>query len=156
MEGVMRKQEFEENIRALLPVVSARALANFMELSEDPEVQETMGSSDFLDSLYVDLALVKRDYGVDVAAELFNYGAQYTFNPYELRGAAGLMAEGWTIDQIANHLIERGFEPPFCEYTLEEEEESEALLWLFKNGKRDLFEQALSAPSAQEPGLEMG
>lgn len=155
MEGAMQKQEFEQRIRALIPVVSDKALSNFVELSEDPEVKETMGSSDFLDSMYVDLALVKRDYGVDIAAELFNYGAQYTFNPYELRGAAGLMAEGWAIDQIADHLIERGFDPPFCEYTPEEEAESEALLWLFKSGKEALFEQALSAPPEQGPGMEM-
>src|SRR5699024_444805 len=115
-----------------------------------------MGCSTFYDSLYVDLALVKRDHGEIVATDLFNYADFYTFNPFELRGAARLIADGWEIPEIANHLIEHGGEESFCEYTPEEETESEALLWLFQNKKKDFGDLGLSDPSPQEHGMEMG
>lgn len=85
-----------------------------------------------------------------------NYADFYTFNPFELRGAARLIADGWEIPEIANHLIEHGGEEPFCEYTPEEETESEALLWLFQNKKKDFGDLGLSDPSPQEHGMEMG
>ena len=151
----MRKEEFDFRVRLLLPQVSETALEGYTQLAEDPEVEETMGRSTFYDSLYVDLALVKRDHGEAIATDLFNYAETYTFNPFELRGAARLIADGWKIPEIANHMIEHGGEEPFCEYTPEEEAESEALLWLFKSGKEALSEQALSAPPEQGPGMEM-
>ena len=134
----MQREEFERRIRSLLPRASKAALDSFSELAEEPEVQETMGSSDFYDALYVDLALVKRDHGENIAVKLFNYGEHYPFNPFELRGAARLMAGGWTPEQISGCMIEHGFEEPFCAYTPEEEAESEALLWSFQHGRENL------------------
>ena len=113
----MRKEEFDFRVRLLLPQVSETALEGYTQLAEDPEVEETMGRSTFYDSLYVDLALVKRDHGEAIATDLFNYAETYTFNPFELRGAARLIADGWKIPEIANHMIEHGGEEPFCEYT---------------------------------------
>ena len=152
----MRKEEFDFRVRLLLPQVSETALEGYTQLAEDPEVEETMGRSTFYDSLYVDLALVKRDHGEIVATDLFNYADFYTFNPFELRGAARLIADGWEIPEIATHLIEHGGEEPFCEYTPEEETESEELLWLFQNKKKDFGDLGLSDPSPQEHGMEMG
>ena len=70
--------------------------------------------------------------------------------------AARLIADGWEIPEIANHLIEHGDEGPFCEYTPEEETESEALLWLFQNKKKDFGDLGLSDPSPQEHGMKWG
>lgn len=152
----MQKKEFEQRIHELLPVVSDAALANFVELSEEPEVEEDMGQSTFFDSFYVDLALVKRDYGEEIASTLFNFGEHYPFNPFELRGAARLMAGGQPIEEIAELMREHGYEYPYCEYTPEEEAESEALLWLFKTRKEKLLGTILSDPSSQGFEQEMG
>ena len=98
----MQREEFDLRVRMLLPQASEAALESYALLAEDPEVEETMGCSTFYDSLYVDLALVKRDHGEIVATDLFNYADFYTFNPFELRGAARLIADGWEIPEIAN------------------------------------------------------
>ena len=153
----MQRAEFDFRVRILLPQASEAALESYALLAEDPEVEETMGNSTFYDSLYVDLALVKRDYGETIATGLFNYAESYIFNPFELRGAARLIADGWEIPEIANHLIEHGDEGPFCEYTPEEETESEALLWLFQNNKKtDFGDLGLPDLPPQEQGMEMG
>ena len=102
----MQREEFDLRVRMLLPQASEAALESYALLAEDPEVEETMGCSTFYDSLYVDLALVKRDHGEIVATDLFNYADFYTFNPFELRGAARLIADGWESPEIANHLSE--------------------------------------------------
>ena len=152
----MQREEFETRIHILLPQASETALECYTQLAEDPEVEETMGRSTFYGSLYVDLALVKRDHGETVATNLFNYARIYTFNTFELRGAARLITEGWEISQIANHLIEHGCEAPFCECTPEEEAESEALLWLIQNKKKDFGDLDLPDWPRQEQGMEMG
>ena len=152
----MQREEFDLRVRMLLPQASESALECCAQLAGDPEVEETMGRSTFYDSLFVDLALVKRDHGETVTTDLLNYADRYTFNPFELRGAARLIAEGWEIPQIADHLIEHGGEEPFCEYTPEEEQESEALLWLFQNRKKDFGDLGLPDLPPQEHGMEMG
>lgn len=152
----MQREEFDSRVRTLLPQVSESSLECYARLAEDPEVEGTMGRSTFYDSLYVDLALVKRDLGEIVATDLFNYADLYTFNPFELRGAARLIADGWEIPEIANHLIEHGGEEPFCEYTPEEEQESEALLWIFQNKNKDFGDLGMPDPPPQEHGMEMG
>ena len=152
----MQREEFDLRVRMLLPRISVEALESYALLAEDPEVEETMGRSTFYDSLYVDLALVKRDHGEIVATDLFNYADIYTFNPFELRGAARLITDGWEIPQIADHLIEHGVEEPFCEYTSEEKTESEALLWLFQNKNKDFGDLGMPDPHPQEHGMEMG
>ena len=152
----MQREEFDLRVRMLLPQASEAALESYALLAEDPEVEETMRCSTFYDSLYVDLALVKRDHGEAIATDLFNYAETYTFNPFELRGAARLIADGWKIPEIANHMIEHGGEEPFCEYPPEEEMESEALLWLFQNKAKTFGDLCLPDPPPQEQSMEMG
>ena len=104
----------------------------------------------------MDGVLVNLVQGEIVGTDRFNYAVCYTLNPCELRGAVRLIADGWEIPEIANQLIEHGGEESFCEYTPEEETESEALLWLFQNKKKDFGDLGLSDPSPQEHGMEMG
>ena len=136
----MQRETFERRLRELIPDISETALQNYFELVEDPEVQENMGTSGFYDTFYMELSLVKRDYGTEVARTLFDYGAHYTWNPFELRGAARRMAEGWTMGKIADRLLASWGEEDFCAYTPEEEAESQSMLWLFQNRGIDVTE----------------
>ena len=150
----MQKEEFETRIRALLPGASEAALANISQLAEDPEVEETMGQADLYDSFYIELSLVKRDHGAEIARALFDYGEQYTFDPFELRGAARHMAEGWSVQAIADLMIEQGDQQAICAYTPEEEAESQAILWLFQHGPDTIAELYLQDPP--QPEFEQG
>ena len=149
----MRKEEFAARLRALLPGASEAALDESIALAEDPETEEDMGREHFYDSLYVELWLVRRDYGEELAQTLFNCG---DFHPHELRGAARLMAEGWQAGQIAAFIEDHGWECDLCERTPAEEAESQAALWLFQHGAQGLDGLNSITPPKFGFGQEMG
>ena len=149
----MQKEEFAARLRTLLPGVTEAALDKSIALAEDPEVSGDMGSEHFFDSLYVELWLVRRDYGEGLAQTLFNCG---NFHPHELRGAARLMAEGWPAGQITAFIEDHGWECDLCERTPAEEAESQAALWLFQHGAQGLDGLNSITPPPIGFGQEMG
>ena len=53
-------------------------------------------------------------------------------NPFELRGAARLAAQGWPLEKIEAYIVENG-----CAPTQEEAAESRAVLSAFRSGHMD-------------------
>lgn len=94
--------------------------AKELDLEGEPEM-------DFYDSVYVELSLIKQRQSPEAAAALFNYGAYFIFNSFELRGAAGLLAKGWPLEQIGDYIAANGSAPTPLEY-----EESRAALRAFR------------------------
>ncbi len=123
----MKKEEFDTKILELLPGASRSALSSYMDYAHSLEEDGTEQAATFYDWFYVDASLVVRDYGVDVATALFNYGEHFTFNPFELRGAARLLNEGWALEQIEEKVLEDG-----CDATAQEVDESAKELKKFK------------------------
>ena len=69
-------------------------------------------------------------YGEEITTQLFNYGTQFTFNYFELRGAARKLTDGWSLDNIAQYTLENGGSATVEEHekfaaTLQEFQESE-------------------------------
>lgn len=149
----MQKEQFEHRIKLLLPECSPSAMEEFELLAKELEDEDFMESTHFYDSLYVELSLIKRDHGEKVATKLFNYGEKYTFSPHELRGAARYMAMGWSTDKISEYKEEHGWESPFCEYTPEEEAESQAILWLFQKGIQRIYDLDCFKVHAKEEAM---
>ena len=78
-------------------------------------------------------SLDKRSYGEEIATRLFNYGTQFTFNYFELRGSAAKLADGWSLEDIADYTLENG-----CSATSEEQEEFANALRIFQASEQKL------------------
>lgn len=128
----MQKEEFAARLRALAPGASEAAVRHFITYAEDLEQDGTELSGDFYDAFYVELSLVKRDHGEKIAETLVNHGGQFTMNPFELRGAAKLVVQGWPPEKIEAYIVENG-----CDPTPEEAAESRAVLSAFRGGRAD-------------------
>ena len=107
----MQKNEFEAMVKELLPDVTAQAMEKWTQYAQELEQDGTEKQSDLYDAAYVELQLVKEHQGEPTAASLFNYGEQFVFNYFELRGAAAKLTEGWTLEQIRDYTIENGCDP---------------------------------------------
>lgn len=142
----MQREEFETRIRALLPGASETALDHMASYAEELERETEECARDLYDAFYVELALVQRDYGAEIAGKLFDYGEHFTFNFFELRGAARLLANGWSLEQVEAYTEETG-----CDASMEEAAESRSALQAFQNGNPNFLE----VPEP-EMGSEMG
>ena len=123
----MQKELFASKIHALIPEASDEALKNWIHYAKELNEDEIEPESSFYDAVYVELSLVKLHHGDKIAAALFNYGEQFTLNPYELRGAATLLAQGKSLHEVADYAVEHG-----CYPTEEELQESKAALEAFQ------------------------
>lgn len=128
----MQRELFEQEIYALLPEVSADAMKNWMQYAKELDQDGTESEKNFYDSVYVELSLIKYHQGEKVAKKLFDYAERFTFNPFELRGAATLLCEGWSLDRIADYAVENG-----CDPTCDEFEESKAVLKVYQEDGED-------------------
>ena len=112
----MQKNEFEATVKELLPAATARAMEKWTQYAQELEQDGTEKASDLYDAAYVELRLIKKHQGESTATSLFNYGEQFVFNYFELRGAAAKLDEGWTLEQIRDYTIENGCDPTDEEY----------------------------------------
>ena len=112
----MRKNEFEAMVRELLPDVTEQAMEKWTQYARELEQDGTEKECDLYDAAYVELWLIKEHQGEPTATRLFNYGEQFVFNYFELRGAAAKLDEGWTLEQIRDYTIENGCDPTGEEY----------------------------------------
>ena len=74
-------------------------------------------------------------YGAEIAKALLDYGEHFTFNFFELRGAARLLAQGWSLEQVEAYTMENG-----CDAAPEEALESRSALQAFQNGDPNYLE----------------
>ena len=142
----MQREEFETRIRELLPEASKMALDRTVSYAEELEREAEECAESLYDAFYVELALVKRDHGAEIAKAIFDCGEHFTFNFFELRGAARLLTQGWSLEQVEAYTVENG-----CDATPEEALESRSALQAFQNGDLNFLEA-----SETEIGPEMG
>ena len=128
----MQKEQFESQVRSLLPEVTDSAMNAWTQYTQELDQEEVELQDVFFDASYVELSLIKQHQGEEVATQLFNYGEQFTFNYFELRGAAAKLLNGWSLEEISQYAIEYG-----CDPTLEEHEESRAALQTFRQNEQE-------------------
>ena len=134
----MRKEQFEKRIRSLLPEATDEAMDAWTAYAYELSQEDVEPESELYDKSYVELTLIKQHCGEQVATRLFNYGDQFTFNYFELRGAASRLVSGWTLEDIAKDAVENG-----CDATPEEYEEFVDAL------------QAFQVSDQEPPGMQM-
>ena len=134
----MQKNEFETMVKELLPNATEQAIEKWTQYEQEQEQEleqdGTEKASDLYDAAYAELRLIKEHQGEPTAASLFNYGEQFVFNYFELRGAAAKLTEGWTLEQIRDYTIENG-----CDPTDEEYRESAQALQAFRSQQEHTF-----------------
>ena len=130
----MQRNEFEAMVKELLSDVTAQAMEKLTQYAQELEQDGTEKACDLYDAAYVELRLIKEHQGEPTAASLFNYGEQFVFNYFELRGAAAKLTEGWTLEQIRDYTIENG-----CDPTDEEYRESAQALQAFHSQQEHTF-----------------
>lgn len=130
----MQKNEFEAMVKELLPDVTEQAMKKWTQYAQELEQDGTEKAGDLYDAAYVELCLIKERQGESTATSLFNYGEQFVFNYFELRGAAAKRTAGWTLEQIRDYTIENG-----CDPTDEEYRESAQALQAFRSQQEPTF-----------------
>ena len=124
----MQKYEFEAMVKELLPDVTEQAMSRWTQYAQELEQDGTEQECDLYDAAYVELRLIKEHQGETTVTSLFNYGEQFVFNYFELRGAAAKLTEGWPLDEIRQYTLENG-----CDPTEEEYRESAQALQAFRS-----------------------
>ena len=126
----MQKEQFETRIKELLPNMTEQAMDKWEDYAQYLLEEEEETSDFFYDAVYVELCLIKQHQGEQTATSLFNYGEHFVFNYFELRGAAALLTDGWTLDKIRDLVIKSD-----CDPTQEEYEESQNALRDFRKSE---------------------
>ena len=126
----MQKEQFETRIKELLPNMTEQAMDKWEDYAQYLLEEEEETSDFFYDAVYVELCLIKQHQGERTATSLFNYGEHFVFNYFELRGAAALLTDGWTLDKIRDFVIKSD-----CDPTQEEYEESQNALRDFRKSE---------------------
>lgn len=127
----MRKEQFENRIRSLLPQATAKAVTAWTAYADEIVQEGVETESDFYDKNYVELSLIKQHYGEEIPTQLFNYGEHFVLSYFDLRGAAARLATGWSLENIEKCSIKDG-----CDATQEEYEEFAAALWAFQEAEQ--------------------
>ena len=109
-------------------------MEKWTQYARELEQDGTEKECDLYDAAYVELRLIKEHQGEPTATRLFNYGEQFVFNYFELRGAAAKLTEGWTLDEIRQYTLENG-----CDPTEEEYRESAQALQVFRSQRENTF-----------------
>ena len=130
----MQRNEFETRVKELLPNVTGQAMEKWTQYAQELEQDGTEKARDLYDAAYVELRLITEHQGEPTATRLFNYGEQFVFNYFELRGAAAKLTEGWTLEHIRAYTIENG-----CDPTDEEYRESAQALQAFRSQQEHTF-----------------
>ena len=126
----MQKEQFETRIKELLPNMTEQAMDKWEDYAQYLLEEEEETSDFFYDAVYVELCLIKQHQGEQTATSLCNYGEPFVFTYFELRGAAALLTDGWTLDKIRDFVIKSD-----CDPTQEEYEESQNALRDFRKSE---------------------
>lgn len=149
----MQREEFETRIRELLPGSSEIALATVTTYAEEPDelaIELSDGAGHFYDAFYVNLALVRRDYGEDIAQSIFNHGERYLFYP---RSCA--LWQGWLRRAALWNKLWTASRPSDVWSRMPRAQSLRRFCPGFKT-EREILALPLSTPLTETCGMEMG
>ena len=112
----MQRKEFENRIKSLLPKAADNVVESWAEYATELDQDGTEAAAGFYGKKYIALLLVKQRRGEEIATQLFNFGKHFTFNYFELQGAAEKLEAGWSLDDAVEYTVENG-----CDATPEEQ-----------------------------------
>lgn len=104
----MQRKEFENRIKNLLSKAADDVVESWAAYATELDHYGTEVTADFYDKNYIAMLLVKQRHGEEIATQLFNFGKCFTFNYFELQGAAEKLEAGWSLDETVKYTVENG------------------------------------------------
>lgn len=96
----MDESAFQAQIHDLLGDVDPSATQNWLRYAKELELDGTESSNLFFREVCGELELIRHEYGQEIAAQLYNEGRSYPFNPFELRTAAEHLKGGKPMEEV--------------------------------------------------------
>lgn len=129
----MDSKQFESRIQVLLPDAYAEAMQKLISYAQELDQDGTYQAADFFDEAYAELVLINQHDGEKTARQLFDAGRFFTFNPFEMRGAARFFKAGMLADTVYQKAL-----AGFCDRTPQERLESHNMLEAIRNPRYDM------------------
>ena len=122
---MMRSPEFRHMVKGLIPSATDASITRWKEYAEEYADNNTSRAGEAFEEFYAQFALVRRKYGEDIVTKLFELPAtdDQILNPFELPGAAKMLADGMPTAEICENITYNGYSP-----TQEEADELRAML----------------------------
>ena len=96
----MTKEKFENEIDHLIETPDPEATKAWLEYSDCLEQDQICDAADFRRAVHMELVAVREKYGPAIAERLYNAGADFTFNPFEMRRAAKFLNDGKSTKEV--------------------------------------------------------
>jgi hypothetical protein len=140
----MNAIDFQNRMTGLIPGIDPKAMQNMQGYAAELDRDETHPETEFYKEMYVEFCLVKKQYGVEIARQLIDLAKTHCLNPFEVRGAANLLRDGVSLEQIGQRSIDGE-----CDPTAQEWDEFQTTLREFE--KTGQVSDTLLAAASDEP-----
>jgi hypothetical protein len=123
----MNLREFELRIQDFLPEANKAAMQKWVLFADEQKRWELEEPEGFFTNLFVELNIVAKHYGKEIALQLFDLGQSFTLNAFELRDAAKHLRNGGAESEIKKLAVD-GYFFPTAEEMQEYQNAKEAFL----------------------------
>lgn len=84
----------------LIPDHAPEAMAAWHRHANALKFHGAISSEGFYKWMYEELSVVNETHGCEITKQIFDYGRKFTFDPFEIRGAADYLSAGKTLEEI--------------------------------------------------------
>lgn len=99
-------QEFQSKMKELLPGASEKAIKQLISYAEELDGEKTYPQGAFFSESYVNYNLAVCQHGADIIGSVLKVCEEFCLNPWEIRDAASLMANGASQGDIVQKSVE--------------------------------------------------
>jgi len=100
------KEMFEKKMQTLLQNPDPAATKAWLAYANDLEQDGICDAEDFFRVVHRELVSIQKEFGQEIVERLYNGGKEFTFNPFELHGAAEFLHEGLPMAEVVSKALE--------------------------------------------------
>jgi len=97
---------FEKKMQILLQNPDPAATKAWLAYANELEQDGICDAADFCRVIHKELVSIQKEFGQEIVERLYNGGKEFTFNPFELRGAAEFLHRGLTMAEVISKALE--------------------------------------------------
>jgi len=102
----MDRETFEKEMQILFENPDPAATKAWLTYANELEQDGVCDAADFRRVVHKELVSIQKEFGQEIAERLYNGGKEFTFNPFELRGAAGFLQKGSPMAEVIGKALE--------------------------------------------------